>query len=202
MAYKEESDQQFIESVLRQVGGPRRPMANQRQYNGDPGHGPNDDSFGGYESSRINGGFQPNGPESQIDDIDDNDEAGNFIKSQQNDPRAEMNQIKKMIEAKEKELHELQQKKVELMRKITGRLESNNNLAFFKSWSEYQEGRDPNEPGSPEWIKAREEAHLAATKKRIPARLQSGINDYKKSKGDMLHRSVGQIAKMGNTSGG
>lgn len=120
MAYKEESDQQFLESVLRQVGGPRRPMVNQQQYNGDPGHGPNDDSFGGYETSRLNGGFQNiDGPESQIDD---NDEAGNFIKSQESDPRTEMNQIKKMIEAKEKELHELQQKKVELMRKITGRL--------------------------------------------------------------------------------
>ena len=38
------------------------------------------------------------------------------------EPRVEMIRIKKEIEAKERELHELQQQKVKLMRQLTGRL--------------------------------------------------------------------------------
>jgi len=90
------------------------------------------------------------------------------------EPRVEMNRVKKMIKEKETELHELQQKKVQLMRKITGRLESNNNkfednVAFFQewnNWSEYKEERDPNEPGTPEWNALKAKKHANETKRR------------------------------------
>lgn len=138
MAYKEESDQQFMESIVNQARGPvRRPMGGQ-QYNGDPGFGPDDDSFGNERSPmKRSNGFQ------NIDGADqyDSDQAvTNFAnkyeptelgtrpmntagEEEQENPRAEMQELKRAIQEKERELHELQQQKVKLMRKITGRLE-------------------------------------------------------------------------------
>ncbi len=113
MAYKEESDQHFMETIINQARGPsRRPMGmGGQQFGGDPGYGPNDDSFGDERSPMKlrTGGFQ-------------NIDGANQGLEDEADPQMEMDQIKQMIKDKERELHELQQQKVKLMRQITGRL--------------------------------------------------------------------------------
>ena len=158
MAYKEETDQQFMESIIRQTAGAmRRPMGDQ-QFHGSRGYGADDDSFGLDNSDDD---FQRAEPE-QVDAM--RGRMSSFTKPYPNSPQVgaelnepmpqfggysgdtgtrhmppkhlehpsylddrmnlhkEMKSIKKEIEAKEKELHELQRSKVELMRKITGRL--------------------------------------------------------------------------------
>lgn len=102
MAYKEETEEQFLETVVRQARGRNRPVGNQ-QFNGEAGFGPDDESFG----NERNGGFQ---------NLDSD------FSSEQEDPHAEMEEIKLAIQDKERELHELKQRKVKLMRIITGRL--------------------------------------------------------------------------------
>ena len=124
MAYKEESDQQFMETIINQARGPsRRPMGmGGQQFGGDPGYGPNDDSFRNERSPMKlrTGGFQ---------NLDGANQAGAGIDQdastdQDTDVwiRSKMDEIKQTIKDKERELHELQQQKVELMRQLTGRL--------------------------------------------------------------------------------
>ena len=88
MAYKEETDQQFMESIMGQVG-----MPNRYQQPQQPLQHTNfmSDDNGGEEDEAILA-------------------------------RQDIKEIKKLIKQKEEELHELQRKKVELMRKVTGRL--------------------------------------------------------------------------------
>ena len=127
MAYKEESDQQFMETIINQARGPsRRPMGmGDQQFGGDPGYGPNDDSFGNERSPMKlrTGGFQ------RFQNLGGANQAGAGVDQdasadQDTDVwiRSKMDEIKQAIKGKERELHELQQQKVELMRQLTGRL--------------------------------------------------------------------------------
>ncbi len=186
MAHKYETDQQFMESIVRQVAkskivedtqtirGSLRPTANQsyhgssfyptldeeeplfpnnqshlmRNTQDDPsGHDWDDENkdwsvdsnpiipqrnaeakmigtrknSGGY-SSDIGRHENPRSPD---------------VSSLEEHPRIEMKKVKRSIQELERQLHELQEKKVKLMRKITGRLEENkfeDNVAFFKNW--------------------------------------------------------------------
>ena len=94
MAYKNETYKQFRESIVRQVNNKKiNEIASNMTGN-----------FGGSPISNRN--VSP--------DLSDD--------FQKDNPHQEIKEIKKLIEAKEKELHELQRRKVELMRKITGRL--------------------------------------------------------------------------------
>jgi hypothetical protein len=171
MAYKEETDQQFMESIIKQASRPGRSFNGARMGfqnlddNPDPedinpfsargnhaawdtptgyrnryqaamsqksaqDKGPAMSAFhlkqqypdmglGGYSSDQGRHTVAPeaNGPRSLPDSRGPLDGHGSDL-----DYHAEMGQVKKLIKDKERELHELQRQKVELMRKITGRL--------------------------------------------------------------------------------
>jgi hypothetical protein len=162
MAYREETEQQFFETIVRQARGPmRRPFGDQ-QYHGNHysgGHASEDDNFAdfdpqedGYEVAepetvdtmrgrmssftkpytqgrQIGSEFAEPSPDALSHGFGGySSESGSRhlpAKPAPNvgmEPRVEMMKIKKEIKAKETELHELQKRKVELMRKITGRL--------------------------------------------------------------------------------
>jgi len=156
MAYKEESDQQFLETIVRQVSnGIRRPTGD-AAYHGNVGWGNDDDSFAtgddGHEAAttadfitarRPLSGFGSEYGRSETPDTAQfepmpklggySSESGsrhlepNYSGSSELRDRVrmrlDMRKIINSIKDKERELHELQQQKVELMRKITGRLE-------------------------------------------------------------------------------
>lgn len=153
MAYKEESDQQFIESIVRQASRPGQPFNRpgfQNLDNPDPeninplhvrGDHPAWDTVTGnrdrYQAAMREKASQQKNPamstfhlKQQYPDVGlggySSDTGRHSAAPEANvnniDDHFNMRQIKKQIEEKEKELHELQQRKVELMRKITGRL--------------------------------------------------------------------------------
>lgn len=81
MAYKHETEQEFMESIVKQINS------------------------GSKTQSQLSEIALP--PNSNA--VEEN-------------PRAELQRIKALIAQKEQELHHLQKQKVEIMRKITGRL--------------------------------------------------------------------------------
>lgn len=156
MAYKYETDQQFMESIVRQVGsGLRRPSGNQA-YHGQQfsGFDSADDDFAGdagemgYEQPSEED-LQPKNSifKRQTTPVDAEVEApmggahspqnwGGFSsdsggsrhvspKEPANtgmEPRMQLRKIKNQIKDLERSLHELQAKKVDVMRQLTGRL--------------------------------------------------------------------------------
>lgn len=167
MAYKEESEQEFMESVIRQISRPGQPvsdMPNDRmvrmgfQNLDDPdpeeinpfeirGDRPHWDTPTGHRERAMASirAKRPGWPASQGKDSGEVApfEPNAYLSGKQqtrgystdhgvhhmdggeeeSNPHMEMKELKKQIKEKERELHELQQQKVKLMRKITGRLE-------------------------------------------------------------------------------
>ena len=128
MAYREETEQQFMESIARQMAMPfskrpargRLPSGFQNLDNDTQMPDPDDEftdhlygnelkppQMGGYSSDV---GAHPSAPAPS-------GEGNEGLQA-----RIEMRKVKSEIDRTEKRLHELQQQKVDLMRKITGRL--------------------------------------------------------------------------------
>lgn len=151
MAYKEETDQQFFETIVRQAQGRVRSPIGDHQYHGNrySAHTAYDDydPDNGYEVAepeqvdatrgRMSSFTKPyrSGPQIGAEINEPMPQLGGYstetgsrhLEAPQPvnagmEPHLEMRKVKKAIETKEKELHELQRQKVELMRKITGRL--------------------------------------------------------------------------------
>lgn len=162
MAYKEESEQEFMESVIRQVSRPGQPvsdMPNDRlakmgfQNLDDPdpeeinpfairGNHPHWDTPTGHKERAMASirakrpgwaasqgkdsvevaPFEPNAYLSGTQQTRGYSTDHGVHGGEESNPHMEMKELKNQIKEKERELHELQQQKVKLMRQLTGRL--------------------------------------------------------------------------------
>lgn len=163
MAHREETEQQFMESIVRQASGKKIhelfTRTTSHRLNQNPVMNDYDSNQNELDEEENNVQTAIGAETNPIRNVPDpvmknmrfrggySTDVGRMPQNRKNaptssvglEPRIEMRRVKQEIGQSEKQLHNLQKKKVKLMRKITGRLESTNNkfednVDFFKEF--------------------------------------------------------------------